>query len=222
MLLNNMLLLALANIASLAVADRPAEKSTTHVAGEEGHTRVFSMPPAPTSTDGMVAHYIGKGVIAHIHPDVAANMTWHTGNVSAIHAFPGNHTGEELSKRGLTPDPPNVKTPCNTLECQAGVYICSEENFKGSCYWQQAGGGACHKYPYTRSSSFGVDMGLQCALFQSDNCLWDQFTDITWPGLGPKGLYGMYTWWNTRPTSFKCRPCVGCIYGKAPDWTINS
>ena len=218
MLLNNMLLLALANIASLALAERPAAKSATPTAGE-GHTRVFSMAAAPTSTEGMVPHYIGKGVVAHIPADVAANMTWHTKN-SSIHAFPGNHTSGDLSKRGTIP--PNTRVACDTLECEAGVYICSEENFKGSCYWQQAGGGACHKYPYTRSSSFGVDMGLQCALFQSDNCLWDQFTDITWPGLGPKGLYGMYTWWNTRPTSFKCRPCVGCIYGKAPDWTINS
>jgi hypothetical protein len=53
MLFNNMILLALANLATLAVADRPAHKSATPSFGEEGHTRVFSMASAPT---GMVPH----------------------------------------------------------------------------------------------------------------------------------------------------------------------
>lgn len=204
MLFITMLLLALANTLTLAVAARPVEKSATPSFGEEGHTRVFSMASAPTefASPSMVPHYIGKGVVAHIPSSAAANITWMD-----------KSTGEDISKRS---------TACSGLECAAGVYICSEEDFKGSCYWQQAGGGACHPYPYTRSSSFGVDMGLQCALFQSNDCLWNQYTDITWPGLGKGGLYGMYTWWNSRPTSYKCRPCVGCIYGNAPDWVINS
>lgn len=203
MLFNNMLLLALTNVATLAVAVRPTHKSATPSFGEEGHTRVFSIASAPT---GMVPHYIGKGVIAHMPADAAANITWHD-----------QETGEDIS------DPSALskrRTACSTPECSAGVYICSKENYKGSCYWQQAGGGACHPYPYTRASSFGIDMNIQCALFQSPGCLWNQYTDLTWPGLG--SLYGEYTWWNSRPTSYKCRPCVGCIYGNAPEWTINT
>lgn len=202
MLFLTLTVLAMTNLPSFAVSVRPAEKSATPGSGEEGHTRVFSMASAPTgsATPSMVPHYIGNGVVAHIPADAAANITWMDKN-----------TGEDISRRS---------TACSGLECAAGVYICSKENFKGSCYWQQAGGGACHPYNYDRSSSFGVDMNLQCALFQDNDCLYNQYTDITWPGLDSLWPWP-YTWWNGPARSYKCRPCVGCIYGKAPGWVIN-
>lgn len=199
MLFKNTLLLALASVGTLAVAARPEQKPATPSASTEGETKAFSMAAVPT---GMVPHYIGNGVVARMMPGDAdkINITWH-----------GRDTGANFSKRSAS--------GCTTLECDAGVYICSQENYKGSCYWQRAGGGACHPYPYTRASSFGIDMGLQCALFQDNNCLYNQYTALTWPGLS--NLYGMPTWWNSRPTSYKCRPCVGCINNKAPKWIIN-
>jgi hypothetical protein len=201
MLANNMLSLALASVATLVVAAHPEHQKPTATPswGEEGHTRAFSMAATPT---GMVPHYIGNGVVGHMmpHDAEALNITWLD-----------RDTGKNITKRD--------RSNCNTLECDAGVYICSKENYKGSCYWQRAGGKQCHPYPYTRASSFGIDMGLQCALFQENNCLYNQYTALTWPGLS--NLYGTPTWWNAKPLSFKCRPCVGCIYNKAPEWVIN-
>ena len=165
---------------------------------EEGHTRAFTVAKptdAPT-----VPHYLGNGVVAHAPASANGNITW-----MDIHSDNYN------SKRSSN---------CNGIDC-AGVYICSEKGFKGNCYWQQAGGGECHSYLYTRDSSFGVDMNLQCGLFAGGSCLGDQYTGITWPGLGAGGLWGMYTWWNGEANSFKCRHCVGCIYGNAPGWTVN-
>jgi len=39
-----------------------------------------------------------------------------------------------------------------------GVYICSGTNWSGKCYWQMAGGGACHNFggDFRGWSSFGV------------------------------------------------------------------
>lgn len=186
-------LFALTNLFTLAAAAAPPDTKGTPAEGEEGHIEPFTM--AKTATPGMVSHYLGNGVVAHIPASAAPNTTW-----------VDKHTGKDIHNR--------MTTGCSGLDCQ-GVYICSQENWKGTCVWQQAGGGSCHPYPYSRSSSFGVDMNLQCAFYQVRNCgEGDTDATLTWPGTS--NVNGL-AWWG-RPASYRCRHCLGCIYGNAPSW----
>ncbi|KAF2794564.1 hypothetical protein K505DRAFT_417066 [Melanomma pulvis-pyrius CBS 109.77] len=99
---------------------------------------------------------------------------------------------------------PTAKADCET----AGVYICEDVGFKGSCtlYHNCTGSApsACTVLD-GKASAIGPDVGFSCNLYRSDNCratpgVPDSVLTLKFPGEG----YLTNRGWNDAVRSYQC------------------
>ncbi|EXJ84847.1 hypothetical protein A1O3_05521 [Capronia epimyces CBS 606.96] len=87
----------------------------------------------------------------------------------------------------------------------AGVYVCDQTNWQGSCAWIKLTDGACMDFLWDAGTSVGPPQGWQCKFYYGGKCS-GQMTDgkLTFPGTPNLGA----TYSNRlKPASYKCRPC---------------
>jgi hypothetical protein len=71
-----------------------------------------------------------------------------------------------------------------------GVYICTESNWSGACYWEESANGYCHEYWLGPNTSFGPDRGISCTIHPQSNCQGDSYV-ASYPGTGQLDFTGL-------------------------------